>query len=538
MKTLLTSLTILSLTSSIPAQDKIEIPVKPDLKKTLSQLHTDGDHLSITNVKGDLKFYADLIDSLLLNNLKKEQPLYSKVSAAKVLDISGLDQATTIGRSSKWIEDHHHNRIFIETGGSNFGLLSIIDNQPKPWQSAAFAPKGTDLLLETTLNLSQVPQITNQIANLVPDESMDDVTGYLDEIIPGSQMTVREALTGLNARISIAIKLDPTKKWSPEKGLELPAFQACVRFDGIAKKAWPILKPQIEGNLPFTSEGNIHTIPSPEAIPTPWGNIKPVVIVNLDTDQLWIADTADFLKACQSSEDKLLTAPEYLAATKDLPTTGFAHTYMSNEGVQLIASLINTVAKQVESKGDDLVDPQEIEKLTTEFLQSKFGYASAAKHDDNGLLFATNSPMADKGSSLTTQYITIVPGLAAMSYGPIMKQVKASKRTEAMNSVKKLYVETLSYAQAHQGNFPPSLEKLAEWTEKANGIALSPTIDWPLPGDEVNYNSGFAMTSKPGNIIFYSEIDEEGERIVGTLDGAVQSYSEEEFQALMKKQAN
>lgn len=50
--------------------------------------------------------------------------------------------------------------------------------------------------------------------------------------------------------------------------------------------------------------------------------------------------------------------------------------------------------------------------------------------------------------------IAIIAGLAAMSYGPIMKQVKAAARTQAINKGKNLFVALTGFAKDNDDLFP------------------------------------------------------------------------------------
>ncbi|MFT5882735.1 MAG: prepilin-type N-terminal cleavage/methylation domain-containing protein [Crocinitomicaceae bacterium] len=50
--------------------------------------------------------------------------------------------------------------------------------------------------------------------------------------------------------------------------------------------------------------------------------------------------------------------------------------------------------------------------------------------------------------------IAIIAGLAAMSYGPIMKQVKAAAKTTAINNGKQIYTALFSFASDNNGIFP------------------------------------------------------------------------------------
>lgn len=50
--------------------------------------------------------------------------------------------------------------------------------------------------------------------------------------------------------------------------------------------------------------------------------------------------------------------------------------------------------------------------------------------------------------------IAIIAGLAAMSYGPIMKQVKAAAKTNAIGNGKNIYTALFSYAKENDGIYP------------------------------------------------------------------------------------
>jgi prepilin-type N-terminal cleavage/methylation domain-containing protein len=50
--------------------------------------------------------------------------------------------------------------------------------------------------------------------------------------------------------------------------------------------------------------------------------------------------------------------------------------------------------------------------------------------------------------------IAIIAGLAAMSYGPIMKQVRAAAQTSAINDGRQIYTALFSYAKDNNGIFP------------------------------------------------------------------------------------
>lgn len=67
-----------------------------------------------------------------------------------------------------------------------------------------------------------------------------------------------------------------------------------------------------------------------------------------------------------------------------------------------------------------------------------------------------NKQLRRRGFSLVELLvvIAIIAGLAAMSYGPIMKQIKASAQTRAINSGKQIHTALFSFAQKNDGIFP------------------------------------------------------------------------------------
>ncbi|GAA5493865.1 hypothetical protein Rhal01_00017 [Rubritalea halochordaticola] len=531
-----TPILALALPCSVLAQQAEPVKISPPLQQTVKQLDTDGIHFSITNIKGDLNEFSTLIDKIFLGVLKKESPELSKLSATKILEISGLTQAQTIGRSSKHVGDFYHNRTFIETKGSDRGLLSLIGNTPQPWASASYAPAGADLVVESNINLKLVPQTLREIATMLPGEQASQLEAFLDGPLPATQSRIGETLEKLDLRYSLIVDLDESKTWKGPDGEDYPAAYYCTRIDGAAKTLWPLYKDMLGSVIKYSSKGNVHTIVIPEKMDTPWGPSQPVCVIDTDKNQIWMAFDQGFLDKCLSSEAKLADSESYQKATNRLPQQGFAHAYISGAACKQLLTLSKFGSLLAEGDEDmaflkGMLDPEVLNKTLT----SPFGYAWAARHDRNGLLLAGNSPVPDKGSNKVMNSTFMIAGLSAMSYGPIMRNIKASKRTQSIQEVKNLCMACYSYAEDHDGNFPKSLQDLTKDGYVDNLQDLI-TIDFPEKGMKVKYLPGFTMTSKASNILMFSEADEDGQVIVCRLDGSVKIEAEEELVQALKAQ--
>lgn len=146
--------------------------------------------------------------------------------------------------------------------------------------------------------------------------------------------------------------------------------------------------------------------------------------------------------------------------------------------------------------------------------------------------------------------IAIIAGLAAMSYGPIMRQVKASKRTEAINNGKQIHTALMSFAQDNDSQFPSELtardgetgdtaeacftqllnagviddEKYfynAVVAERLATTAETPDNDGTLTSGECTwgYVSGLSMTSKSGCPVVFDSSTQPGTFDTGVWDG-------------------
>lgn len=105
---------------------------------------------------------------------------------------------------------------------------------------------------------------------------------------------------------------------------------------------------------------------------------------------------------------------------------------------------------------------------------------------------------------------------------------------EASNRAKNLVINCLAYAGDHQGMFPESLKDLyPDYIEELSSLGYE---------DESGKTAAFAYQAgknerfPPASILLFSGPDGDGKRVVGFVDGRVESHGSESFEGLIEKE--
>lgn len=124
--------------------------------------------------------------------------------------------------------------------------------------------------------------------------------------------------------------------------------------------------------------------------------------------------------------------------------------------------------------------------------------------------------MRRKGFSLVELLvvIAIIAGLAAMSYGPIMRQVKAAGQTQAINKGRNIYAALFSFAKDNDGIFPND-DSLESGGSDSNDY-LQVLLDRALVDNEEQF------WVKENNILAHTETTQPDND--GNLDGGENSW--------------
>jgi hypothetical protein len=503
------------------AQDAKEVKIHNDLSTALEQVDTDGEFLEIEKSSKLFTMITEKLDEYLLPEMVKSGEVPAAFSFAKMLELSGISEITASSLSVKKDGDSYITKSFNQTNGSRKGLLSILGKADRPWASLEYAPANTALLLETHLDLTSVPQMMKMIAPMLEEDVAKEMLKPLSEKEPIAGNTLEQVLLQADARISIIAELDDTKTWEAE-GHKFPAILATGRIDGIAKFLWENYGKEISKNLPVKSEGSIHTIVSPEQIPAPWGMLTPIIVIDTDKNHIWFSLTPEYLAACRSGKSKLTDNEDFKVANKHNLDTGSARIYISKSTMTLASKLIvDTLKKEMNGEQE-----QKIITDLANFFAIKSSISICVSHDDKGLLISSYAPIPMRTPALGM--LPAISSLAGLSYGPIMKHLEASARTEDISKCKNIYTALTGYLVANNGQFPQNLQQLVD-----GGHIKKESLT--LKNRELFYINGLTAADSD-KIILYTSMDKNGESIYVTVDGATRAIDELELQALLADQ--
>jgi hypothetical protein len=184
------------------------------LVNVASNLETNGSHLSVTHIDEDLKQLAEVMDGLLdvARQTSDEVPL--NLSVVNLVNDLGLEKIDAMGRSSRWNESAWHNRLFIQTGGSRSGVLSLMGDEGTAWRAGDFAPADADVVVEFELNLRRLRQTMLIVSAAFGEQTQQGFLEAMQEKIADSAMTVGDLLGKMDIRATLVISLDREQRWN------------------------------------------------------------------------------------------------------------------------------------------------------------------------------------------------------------------------------------------------------------------------------------------------------------------------------------
>lgn len=502
------------------AQDSKDVKIHNDLSTALQQVDTDGEYLKLEKSSKLIEFITSKADEYMLPEMVKSGEIPAGFSFDKMLGFTGISDITASSQSVKKYGDNYVSKNFIQTNGSRKGILSLLGKTDKPWAALEYAPANTSILLETHLDLTSIPKIMKQIAPMMEKEAAKEMLDSLNEKEPIAGLTLETVLMQANARISIIAELDDTKAWGPPSQ-KLPAVHTTGRIDGIATFLWKNYGKIISEQVPVKSEGNIHTILSPEKIPAPWGELTPVVVIDTDNNHIWFSLSAEHLQACRAGKSKLTDNKDFQLANKDNRDSGVARMYLSKQAITIAMDLLETNMRK------EMNEPM-AQKVVAEVFKymQKFGsVSSCVSHDDKGILVNTNAPFPLKNMQLAG--VPMIASLAGLSYGPIMKHLESSQRTQDISQCKSIHAALLGYL-VDNGDFPNNLQQLVDGGHMTKKYLT-------MKKRKLTYIKG--LEAADGNkIILYTSPDKNGKAVYLRVDGAAKTAHHFELEEMLAKQ--
>jgi len=387
-KYLLISLISLGYYNAAIAQD-----IHPSLKKTASKINTTGEHVSMTKLDGDIGAITQYIDVIIKAAKKDGISLSEKFNAKQLLSILGLNSLKATGSSAKELDNAWINHSYLENGGNNKGIFSLIGKNNQDYIAPNISPAGTDLALQLQLDLRQLAPMITQIAAINGKDKM--LSSEMDKTIPELGITPNQLLAKLNVTISLALDLNTDKNARTNPLTIIAGGNAIARIDGL-NWLWNKLEDQIiaQSQIPLekTEAHGITTYSVPAEMKEQLMGYSPQLIIDNTKNQIWISTNPHFLAKCQSGENSLADSAKFKAAMEHLPTKANSMMYLSKGLLQTAQAQYENAAEN-NMFGPDFAKAKEIaDRLMEDITESDKGWAMALNKDNDGILLASRGP--------------------------------------------------------------------------------------------------------------------------------------------------
>lgn len=370
-----------------PMAAHAQAPEKADLKQVTENLDMDGHYFMANSIQGDLGKIANLINDWAKTSGKK---MPESFDAEKMLKEMGLDQVTAYGRSAKYVEDHWVSKMYIQTGGSSKGLLSLCGEKNQAFAVPQFAPTGTDLAVEMNMDLRQVSKMMKLMQDMPKCRRTERMMEKMSkELTTG--ITVEEMLNQLNMKMSIAVKLDDEKRVVCPKHPEytFPEMHSCARLYG-ANIAWQQIQPMAGMFMKADKQDDGTMLMTLRNMPKHgfMKDKKPVLLIDEAKNQIWIASSVEFLNECRGDGAKLKDDASFKAITGGA-TNGNMLAYISKQTCMELRQVKEAKYKKSEKKK---VSADMFKKILDHVTESKHGYVLMAQKGDAGALITLKAP--------------------------------------------------------------------------------------------------------------------------------------------------
>jgi len=501
-----------------------QVKLSDRLAKIGSHLGEGGVHYSVTDGEGDMEAMAIFLDEMIRSLPDADIPEGLKFqSAGKDL---GVYQVLGTGTSSSRQGEYWHNRTFWLTAGKHDGLLSLLGGTGVEAVAPSLAPIGTDLVLETELDLRQVVPVLKKMVKAVDAQASGELEGALAEPLTDGGEPIGKILPKISVRLTVGLWLDDEKQVELMPGLKLPAPHLFARLDR-AKVLWELISSELKDESEVIKKDGETTYLGPEE-ETPFGKMRPHLVWNEKSDQLWFSLFDDTLKVCRGEGKKLKDDPQFQAATNGLSADkNNMNAYVSARALELIKQGAGIAKMMNEEAAVAVSMVEEVLKRA----DSKNGYALTLSLLEDGILVGSNSAFPNKGSSMAgpggVAGIAVLAGLATPA---ILKAKKNADKAREINNMRQLSIALIAY-DADFGELPAELALL----EKEGILDVGVLSELAAPGLVYRGKSlGSLSKAVSSEVLMYVEIPDLDKVVYGKADGSVREDSKKSFYNFLK----
>ncbi|MFT6794043.1 MAG: hypothetical protein ACJAR1_002044 [Rubritalea sp.] len=380
-------LTLICCSSAI-AQD-----IHPSLKKTASKIDTAGDYISMTKLDGDMAAITQYLEIIFKTAKKNGESIPENLNAKDLLSILGLNSLKAAGSSSKELDNAWINHSYLDNGGSNKGLFSLLGEANQDFVTPTICPAGTDLALQMQMDLRELTPMLMELAKL---SGKGEMTANMEKNIPELNMTPSTLLAKLNVTVSLALDINTDENAQTNPLALISGANAIARIDGL-NWLWDKIGEQIiaQSGIPFEKSelGGVNTYTFPAEMRKNMLGYSPQLIIDKANGHIWISSKSEFYAKCKSGENSLANSAAFKAAMEHLPSKGNSMMYLSKEMLHTAKSQYDSAAK-VGLFGKDFAKGKEIlDRLMVDITESNKGWAIVLGKDDDGVILASRGPV-------------------------------------------------------------------------------------------------------------------------------------------------
>lgn len=356
--------------AEVPAAAKVNLEAEFSEAKPAKELH-------------------DKLAAMLTEQAKKAG---EDVDGKAILAALGLDEITSYAMSSEKDGSEWKNLMFLHNAGSDKGIFPLLGKKNAEFSAPSMCPTGSDFLMQMDLDLRTVEQLIKNVmkAGNAPADDQKEFTDSMGENIPELEMTTSELLGKLNVRLNIAIDLDDNVKMALPFVGELDKPRMVIRLDGIAW-IWDIMGADFiaESGMPFQKkeEAGVTTYSLPPEMAAQFMGYSPLLAIDKNKDQVWIASSPEFLERSMSGKDTLAESLAFKGTMKGLSQKGNLISYMSKDFADLAIRLIGIAEANGMMENMPEAQKADLEKATDQLKKVNQGVVGTIARTEEGILY-------------------------------------------------------------------------------------------------------------------------------------------------------
>lgn len=405
----------------------VEAPISPKLSTAASKIDTTGDFVSLNRVDGDIALLTAYLEKFIEVGRANGEIMPANFDLKQVIRLTGLDQIKTIARSNSLKGDIWLNQLYLENGGSQQGIFSLLGGKAEPFAVPRMSPAGTDLAFQFTLDLSQSPSIIRSLADSMGEGEAAE--RELQQPIPSLDTNIQGMLKKSKARFNLAIDFDQNQQLDLG-GISIGRPNVVARVDGI-NWIWDKLGDDLinDNGIPLirSSDNNVITYSLPAELAEAMQGYSPVIVVDNNNNQIWMASSQAFLDLSRKAGSQLIDDPQFVATWKDLPANGNAMIYISKDVIREVKGLYQTAIEQEWIDDDDFEMARPvIDLLVDDLTKSDNGFAFSIANDADGIHFSQKLPFPSKYTQLLQTLAAIKNSADGMNddFGDVMEDMQ------------------------------------------------------------------------------------------------------------------